>query len=627
MQQRSSPIDRTLHPTGRGGSPTLSTREAATLLDVTERTVRRAIARGDLPASKGNGVYRLWEQDVAAYAARTQRPSPPEHASTARYLPEQLLAEHTAANSSYIDRPALQDTLTGWLLDSAVRIVTLTGPGGAGKSRLAQAAATQVAAHYPDGVVFVPLATVFDPSLVAPAIAEALRVPESAGVDLSTLIAAALTGTRRLVVLDNFEQILAAARLVAWMAALAPECTFLVTSRAPLHLRGEQELPVPPMRVAAAGASVEEVLASEAVQLFVTRVREHLPVFTVGSENAPLIAEICRELDGLPLAIELAATRVKTLGLEHLRQQLHRRLRLLAGGPADAPQRHRTMQNAITWSYDLLSGEQRRVFRHLAVCVGGCTLEVSLSLAGTPDHEPARPGDTPADPDFSVLDHMATLVDQSLLTVEADPNGALRYGMLATIREFGLSHLTADEHARTRKAHARFFLDLAWRHRLLLTTRATSAPVRALAADLENIRAALEWLDQAGPDADFARMVAATYIFMFACGHFAEGAAWLQRAQARAQTLPPLEQALLQVGVAERLMVNGELATANAAFASVLPLVRAVGTPFDIANALISSGVALVYSRSYAAGEAQLREALALADMAPVGQVQASTLR
>lgn len=626
-KQRDTKTNRAARPSRkRTQARELSTAEAAALLDVTERTVRRAIARGNLPASKSGGVYRMREQDVAAYAARPQSGASGAAVSHTRYLPEQLLAEHAGANSSYITRRALQADLAATLRDPAVRIVTLTGPGGAGKSRLAMAASSEVAASFPDGVVFIPLATIFNPALVAPAIARALWIQEAAGQDLTYLLASALHGTRRLIVLDNFEQILPAAPLVSWMARIAPECTFLVTSRAPLHVRGEQELQVPPMPVASANATPEEVLASEAGQLFVARVREHVPSFMVEAGNAPLVAAICAQLDGLPLAIELAATRVKVLGLEYVRQHLHHRLRLLAAGPSDAPHRHSTMRNAIAWSYDLLSEEEQRVFRQLSVCVGGCTLDASLSLARLPYREQtALVQDTAgAGSEAAALDHMATLVDHSLLTVAPGLDGALRYGMLETIREFAVTHLSPEEQARANTTHARFFLDLAWRHRPLVTTRATYAPMNALAADLENIRAALEWLDHASLDAEFARLVAATYTFMFACGHFAEGVAWLQRAQAKMAAFPPLERALLQVGMAEHLMVIGDHGAATAAFAEILPLVRAEGTPFDLANALISSGVAQVYNGEYLAGEALLQEALALADLMPDRQGHAA---
>jgi non-specific serine/threonine protein kinase len=626
--QRDTTTDRPLTPAGRksGRAHDLSTVEAAALLRVTERTVRRAISRGDLPASKRGGVYRLLEQDVAAYAARAQYGNIRHRVTPPNVLPDQLLAEHAAANSSYITRRELQADLVTRLLDPTVRVVTLTGPGGAGKSRLAMAASSEVGTHFPDGVVYVPLATIFNPALVAPAIANALWVQETAGQDLNHLIAAALSGSRRLIVLDNFEQILPAAPLVSWMATIAPECTFLVTSRAPLHIRGEQELPVPPMPVATANATPEEVLASEAGQLFVARVREHVPSFTVSAENAPLVASICAELDGLPLAIELAAARVKMLGLEYLRQHLHQRLHLLASGPADAPHRHSTMRNAIAWSYDLLSTEEQRVFRQLAVCVGGCTLDASVTLASLPDGAGQALDSlvANAEADVSTLNHMATLVDHSLLTVAPGSDGTLRYGMLETIRQFGVTHLSPDEQARANMTHASFFLSLAWRHRPLVTTRATYAPMNALAADLENIRAALDWLEQAGPSAEFARLVAATYTFMFACGHFAEGVTWLQRAQSRMADLPPLEQALLEVGMAEHLMVKGELGEATAAFTDVLPRVREAGTPFDLANALISSGVAHVYNGQHEAGELHLHEALRLADLVPDRQVQAA---
>jgi excisionase family DNA binding protein len=598
--------------------------EAAALLNVTERTVRRAISRGDLPASKSGGVYRVREQDIAAYAGRLQPEATPGRPSRARYLPAQLLAEHAAANSSYIARQALQADLTARLLDPRVRIVTLTGPGGAGKTRLAMTAANEIASQFPDGVTFVPLAAIFNSTLVAPAIATALRVREAAGRDLTHLVAAALSGTRRLIVLDNFEQILSAAPLVSWMASIAPECTFLITSRAPLHVRGEQELPVPPMPVAAPGATPEEVLASEAGQLFVARVQEHVPSFTLTPENAPLVADICAELDGLPLAIELAATRVKMLGLQHLRQQLHRRLHLLSAGPADAPLRHSTMRNAIAWSYDLLGEEEQRVFRQLSVCVGGCSLDASLTLSNVTLEDLAEPDTLGAEPEVAALDHMATLVDHNLLTVKPGLDGALRYGMLETIREFGVTHLSPDEQERARGTHARFFLDLAWNLRPLIISRATNAPMIALAADLENIRAALDWLERNGPVADFARLVAATYIFMFAGGHFAEGVTWLQRAQAKIEAMPDREKALVQVAAAEHLMIIGQHDKATAAFADILPMVRAAGDEFDIANALISSGVAHVYNSAYTTGEAELREARDVAGRIHDRQVQAA---
>ena len=284
------------------------------------------------------------------------------------------------------------------------------------------------------------------------------------------------------------------------------------------------------------------------------------------------------------------------------------------------------MRNAIAWSYDLLSGEEQRVFRQLAVCVGGCTLDASLVLAShrSPNEPTSQADMIDAEPDLAALDSMATLVDHSLLTVAPGVDGAMRYGMLETIREFGVLHLLPDEQKQANTTHARFFLDLAWRHRPLVTTRATFAPMNVLAADLENIRAALDWLEHAELDTEFARLVIATYIFMFACGHFAEGTAWLRRAQARMADLPPLERALLHVAVAEQLMVNGEHGAATVEFAAIMPLVRAAGTPLDLANALISSGVAHVYNGEYAAGEAHLREALSLADLMPDSQVQAA---
>ncbi|MFT4038781.1 MAG: LuxR C-terminal-related transcriptional regulator [Thermomicrobiales bacterium] len=595
----------------------LTTAEAATRLEVTERTVRRAIARGDLPAVKHGGAFRVLERDVEAYAARGQRGAPATGSAPPRYLPEQLLAERSAVNASFIARAGVQDDLTALLLNPDAHIVTLTGPGGVGKSRLAMMAADTVGHLFPHGVTYVPLAAITDPRLVLPAIAGALWVQEAAGHDLAQQVAAVLHTTRRLIVLDNFEQILPAAPVVAWLAAVAPESAILVTSRAPLRVRGERELPVPTMPIAAATASPAEVLASESGRLFVDRAREHQPGFTLDATTAPLVAVICGQLDGLPLAIELAAARVKVLDLARLQQQLTHRLPLLTAGPADAPHRHSTMRDAIAWSYELLSPAEQRVFRQLAICAGGCTLDASMALVDT-----AAQGSL----DIAALDHMAALVDHSLLVVSPGLDGQLRYGMLETIREFGIGQLSEPEQTATNAAHARFFLDLAWRLRPLITTRATQAPMSLLAADLDNIRAALSWLEEAGPAPAFARLVAATYIFMFAGGHFEEGAAWLARALAQAEQadLPPLERAMLQVAAAELLMVRGDHEQAIAAFAQILPQTRADGSPFDLANALISYGVAEVYAGHHAAGATHLEEALALAPQIADATLQAA---
>jgi excisionase family DNA binding protein len=577
-------------------SRSLSTSEAAAELDITERTVRRAIARGELAAVRRGGGYRIDSQELARYAAHAEQHAVPRPAArvTLLPLPDQAFAPLPAPLSSFIGRVAEQAALTALLADPAARLITLTGPGGVGKTRLAITAAASVREHFPDGIVFVALATVFHPDYVVPAIAEALGLQEIAGRDRRAQVHAFLRANRLLLVLDNFEQILAAAPEVARLAAEAPDLTILITSRAPLRVGGERELPVSPMALAREAASLDELAASDAGQLFVARAREHDPSFTLDAASVPHVADICAQLDGLPLAIELAAARAKVLPPRQLRAQLQQRLPLLTGGPRDAPHRHATMRNAIAWSYDLLTPEEQRVFRRLSVFVGGSTLDAATWVSN---------GAAP-------LDLLGTLIDQSLLVRETGLDGEPRYRMLETIREYGLDRLETRDEASVRSAHARYFLDLAWQLRSLANTRATHAPLDRFAADEDNVRAALGWLDAHGEPADFVRMVVACYTFLFARSHFREAEDWLERALAKSILAADADRVRLLIGSAELLMVKGQFSRADAAFAETLPLVREMGDPLDLTMALISSGAVLNYDGRYAAGEAHLSEAL-----------------
>lgn len=301
-------------------------------------------------------------------------------------------------------------------------------------------------------------------------------------------------------------------------------------------------------------------------------------------------------LDGLPLAIELAAARVKTLPPHQLRGRLERRLPLLTGAPRDAPLRHATMRDAIAWSYDLASPEERRLYRWLAVFSGGFTLEAVEAL------EAGRP-------DLPVLDLIGALVDQSLLRRETGLDGEPRYRMLETIREYGLERLEAAEETAARAAHASYLLDLASRLRPLVNTRSTRAPLDRLETEGANLRAALEWLAARGPAADFARMVAACYPYFFAGSHFHEAEVWLARGQQVQHLATAADRARLIVGAGELLMIQGAFADADALLAEGLALAREQGEPFDLAMALISRGAALNYGGRYAAGEPFLQEA------------------
>ena len=328
-----------------------------------------------------------------------------------------------------------------------VRLLTLTGPGGIGKTTLALALAAEIGADFADGVRFAPLAAITDPDLVATTVARAVGLVETGDTPVRDTLASALRQAEALLVLDNFEHVVAAAPLVSDLLAVCPRLKILATSRALLRVEGEYALPVPPLAVPDADvlSSREELVRSAAAQLFAQRGQAVNPSFEVTDDNAPLVVDICRWLDGVPLAIELAAARMTHLSLPELRERLERRLPLLTGGGRDRPLRLQTMRDAIAWSHDLLRPEEQALFRRLAVFAGGCSLEAAEEIGGEG-----------AD---SVLDLVATLVEASLLRSETGPDGRPRYRMLETIREFAEERLAASGDAEAvRKRYADYYV-------------------------------------------------------------------------------------------------------------------------------------------------------------------------
>ena len=336
-------------------------------------------------------------------------------------------------------------------------LVTLTGPGGVGKTRLAVRTAEELGDIFADGVAFVPLAAIRDPALVVPTIAQTLGMRATSLQPFTDGLAALLRGRELLLVLDNLEQVLAAAPGIAALLAAAPSLTVLATSRAPLRISGEHAVDVPPLAVpdaaAGHGASPEELVQAEAVRLFVARAQSVRADFNLTVTNAATVAEICRRLNGLPLAIELAAARVSVLPPAALLTRLERQLPLLTGGARDAPKRLQTMRDAIGWSYDLLDDDEQACFRRLGVFVGGFTLEAAEAVT-------TFRGAGAASGRHGVLERIASLVDNSLVRWEEGPDGEPRYLLLETVREFAREQLAAsDETAATERRHALWCLD------------------------------------------------------------------------------------------------------------------------------------------------------------------------
>ena len=406
--------------------------------------------------------------------------------------------------------------LKGMLLDPDTRLLTLTGPGGTGKTRLAAQVAADLAGLFEGGVSFANLAPIADPRLVASAVAQAVGARESGDHPLVQAIAEHLRGVGpTLLLLDNFEQVSEAAALVRELLDACPALKVLVTSRVVLHIYGEQEFPVPPLPLPAADAAATPAALMEcpSIALFVQRAAAGRPDFTLTSRNAGAVVAICRRLDGLPLAIELAAARVKILAPADLLARLERRLELLTGGARDLPERQQTLRGAIKWSYDLLTPAEQTLFRRLSLFAGGCTLEGAEAVC-----------DTCEDLGVDLLDGVAALVDSSLLVQRVSDDAAPRFLMLETFREFGRERLVeSGELAATERSHAAYMLVLAEEETLEMNPSQREAWLRGCDVEHDNFRAAIAHLVSAG-DVEWAlRLAGALFRFWEQRDHLTEG--------------------------------------------------------------------------------------------------------
>jgi predicted ATPase/tRNA A-37 threonylcarbamoyl transferase component Bud32 len=489
-----------------------------------------------------------------------------------------------------------------------VRLLTLTGPGGIGKTRLSLQMAAELSESFAGGVFFVDLAPLRNPALVLSTIAQTLSIQEAAGQSLLERLKEGLRQKQLLLLLDNFEQVLSAAVQVADLLAACPRLKVLVTSRERLHVRVEHEFAVPPLALPDLRhlADLAALSRAEAVALFLERAQATKPDFQLTPANARAIAEICTRLDGLPLAIELAAARIKFLPPSALLARLGQRLQVLTSGARDMPARHQTLRHTIAWSYDLLDTQEQRLFRRLAVFVGGCTLEAVEAVS-------TAVGDT----DANVLEGMASLLDKSLLQQTEQDSGEPRFAMLETIREYGLETLTSGgEVEATREAHAVYYLALAEQAEPQLNGPQQISWFERLEREHDNLRAALSWFLEPGADRQSSelglRLSGALSRFWEISGYASEGRRWLDRALDESHGVRSALRAKALMGAGQLATMQDDFDQAEALCGEGLTLYRELGDRRGSATALSSLGLAAMMRSNYAAARALLEEALAL---------------
>jgi predicted ATPase len=397
------------------------------------------------------------------------------------------------------------------------RLLTLVGPGGSGKSRLAIEVGSRAAEKFADGAVFVPLVSLRDAGLVLSTIAGTLAVPEVATRSIFDTLVAELQDVHRLIVLDNFEQVIDAAPVVAELVAACRHVSVLVTSRFALRVSGERELVIEPLSAPdpARLPPPAKLTEFDSVILFMDRARALRPDLNINQANAAAIASICARLDGLPLAIELAAARIRALSPQELAARLEQRLGLLTSGARDAPARHRTLRDTLAWSYDLLEPEEQALFRRLAVFVGGWSTRAAEDVC--------------ADHSLALVDLFDSLVGKSLLR-RSDVDGSTRFGMYQTVREFADEQLHAsDEARRIHAAHADYFLRFVISTERQLETADAVEAIRALEQERENVRAALAWYLEQNDFENASRVASAISLFWWIRGYASEGRSWIDR--------------------------------------------------------------------------------------------------
>jgi non-specific serine/threonine protein kinase len=605
------------------------------LHDRLERAVLRALAKDPAErfqtaaafdsALRASGDSR--EEGVRTLELGAADPRPAEASPRAAAIPNNLPQNPTRFVGRARQVGEVQRAL------ASTRLLTLTGPGGTGKTRLAIRAARLLLEEFPDGVYAVDLAPITDPDLVLPAIAITLGARQEAAVPTRKVLGRAIGGREMLLVLDNFEQVIGAAQAVAGLLEATPRLKLLVTSRTPLRVQAEVEYRVPPLELPPAElpARPEALEECEAVAFFLERARAVEPGFALTEENAGAVAEICRRLDGLPLAIELAGARLRLLSPEAMLARLQDRLKVLTGGPRDLPERQRTMRDAIAWSYDLLEEPEQAVFRRLSVFAGGFTLEAAEEVAScelrvaseeeSRDRSSASASDLGSDlatrnsqlATVDVFEGVSSLLEKSLLRKAARAGADGRLSMLETIREYAAERLRAAGEAEPiERRHARFFVGLAETAEAGLMGARSVEWFARLEEEHDNVRAALGWLLQHDPDAGL-RLAAAVRNFWMARGYLTEGRRWLTTALDRSRGADAALRAKALRGIGYLARVQGDLAAARAYLEESVRMAREAGDALQVAQSSRGLGTVTKDQGDMRAAREYLEETLAIA--------------